>query len=119
MEPVGIRHTEIGRAAWGDALQAFTDRNAGRRTRLQIEGPSFSGREIEREYRLMGVAYDACDEQIQIMLGRPDRSDGHLTHIIADIVDVEIARNAAGRDTALRIGGSDRQTLLRVRMRRR
>lgn len=119
MEPTGIRHTEIGRAAWGDALQAFTDRNAGRRTRLQIEGPSLSRREIEREYRLMGVAYDARDERIQIMLGRAGRGDHHLTHVIADIIDVEIARNAAGRDTALRIGGTDRQTLLRVRPRRR
>ncbi len=107
--------SSVGRGEWTKALQAFSDRNAGRRTWLEIDDPSLGAQRQEQGFQLLGVSHDAKDERIQIMLGVfGDAGADHLTHTVGDIVEVDILTDQAGRDTVLRIGQRDAQTLLRV-----
>lgn len=99
---------------WVVALGKFTDRNAGRRTWLEVDDPEFGAQMQQHEYQLMGVSYDARDERIQIMLGTFSGVGPHLTHTIGRIEQIDILTDDRGHDSTLRIAQADRQTLLRV-----
>lgn len=101
-------------AQWTDALRVFSDRNAGRRTWMEIDDPLLGAQEQEHGFQLLGVTHDPRDERIQIMLGSFDGAGPHLTHTIGDVVQVDILTDDAGRDTVLRIAQPETQTLLRV-----
>ncbi len=105
--------TDRARAArWADELREFTNRNAGRRTVLEVDGPDYGAQKEEFDYPFRGVAFDARDGRVQIMLGDQASVEHHLTHSIQDPTKIDILRDG-GRDKALRVVHGDAQTVLR------
>ncbi|MGH7500232.1 MAG: DUF5335 family protein [Longimicrobiales bacterium] len=101
-------------ADWTETLKEFTDRNAGRRTTLEIDSLTLGAQEEERDYPLKGVTFDHRDQRIQIMLGEAGSVSQHLTHSIEDAKRIDVVRRADGRDAALCIVHAGGQTLLRL-----
>jgi hypothetical protein len=99
---------------WQHRLQTFTERNAGRRTLLEVDGPDIGAQPAEHDYPLRGVAFDPRDGRISIMLGPQADVEHHLTHSIEDPESVDVMTDEAGRDRALRVRHGDGQTLLRL-----
>jgi hypothetical protein len=105
--------TRILKRQWADELQQFTNRNAGRITRLEEHDPALGAQEEESGYPLRGIAYDRKDGRVEIMLGDLAGTDRHLTHTLSDVSRIDRLTDERGRDYALRIGREGRQTLLR------
>ncbi|HZI28006.1 MAG TPA: universal stress protein [Gemmatimonadaceae bacterium] len=97
---------------WDEELFAFTKRNAGRRTSLEIDDPDFGVLIQERGYPLRGVAYDRHDERVEIMLGDLEGTPRHLTRGIAHVDSVDVVQDSDGRDRVLRVAHGRGQTLL-------
>lgn len=97
--------------SWAEELSAFTKRNAGRRTSLEVDDPDFGLLIQEHGFPLRGVAYDRHDQRVEIMLGDLEGTR-HLTRGIADVQSVDILRDADGRDRVLRVAHGRGQTLL-------
>jgi hypothetical protein len=106
----------IPRGEWTRVLEAFTQRNAGRRTSLEVDAPGIGTRSQERDFQLQGVVYDPRDERIEIMLGGFEGVGPHLTHTVGDVEAVDLVTDSTGRDTALRIAQQSGQTLLRIEL---
>jgi len=100
--------------AWPDMLQAFTNRNAGRLTTLEIDDPSLGSQSEELSYPLRGVTYDRRADQVEIMLGDLASTDRHLTHTIAAPRAIELLKDERGRDRVLWIDAADSKTRLRL-----
>lgn len=96
---------------WAVGLQAFTQRNAGRRTILE-EGVAAGGyRAAEQDYPLWGVSWDPRDSRVQIMLGEQGSVDRHLTRSIPAARSIDRVRDREGRERGLQIthgGGGTR-----------
>jgi len=103
----------LARDDWAPELRAFTQRNAGRRTVLEISAQEFGSQKEESDYPFWGASYDPRDRRIQIMLGEQGSVDRHLTHSIEGASEVGFLSDASGRDHALRIVHDGGQTLLR------
>jgi hypothetical protein len=101
------------RLDWAAELNEFTNRNAGRRTILEIDAPEYGAQPEETDYPLKGVVFDPRDRRIQIMLGEAGSFDRHLTHSIEAATRIDVLRGRDGRDEALRIQHRGGQTLLR------
>lgn len=101
----------IPREEWSGWLTEFTNRNFARATALEVDDPDIGVQEIEKDYLLLGAAYDHRDDRINIMLGEPGSSD-HLTRTVEHPEAVEIL-GESGKDTALRVGHRRGQTLLK------
>jgi hypothetical protein len=98
---------------WDATLRAFTHRNAGRRTILEIDAPEVGAQEEETDYPFWGASWDPRDHRIQIMLGEQGSTEQHLTHSIEGAREIGVLRDDAGRDRALRVVHDGGQTLLR------
>ena len=109
-----MESSSVEKPDWAEALKRFSERNAGRRTWLEIDDVRFGAQEQQHEYQLLGVSYDSKDDRIQIMLGTFSGIGPHLTHTIGEVVEVDILADDIGRDLILRIAESGAQTLLRV-----
>jgi hypothetical protein len=104
-----------GSAEWVAILKDFTHRNAGRPTRLEIDDPELGAQWAEVDFPLRGVAYDARDGRIEIMLGEQGSLESHLTHSIEAPVALEVLYGPAGGGReVLWIRHGEGQTLLRV-----
>lgn len=97
---------------WAARLQAFTHRNAGRRTVLEEEDPAGTARG-GTDYPLWGVSWDPRDGRIQIMMGEQGSVEEHVTRTIPAASGIELERGPDGRDQALRIIHDGGRTLLR------
>jgi len=102
----------IPKPSWPDALQAFTNRNAGRVTILDEQGSDIGAQQAERGYPLRGVSYDHHDQRIEIMLGDLNGTEHHFTRGIPNVTGIDVL-SVDGRDAALRIQREDGQTILR------
>ena len=103
-------------ADWSATLKEFTNRNAGRRTVLEIDSIDIGAQEAEQDYPLKGVTFDPRDQRVQIMVGEEGSLERHLTHSIGNLEQIDVLRRADGRDEALRIvHGNGSQTLLVLR----
>lgn len=101
----------VDRADWSTELEAFTRRNLGRRTSLEVDDPEFGAQAQEHDYPLLGAAYDPHDARVELMFGRiGDRH--HLSRGIADADSVEIMTDESGHDLALRVTHGQGQSLL-------
>lgn len=98
---------------WIQALRGFTERNAGRLTRLEIDDPEIGAQWGEVDLPLRGVAYDPRDERVEMMLGDLGSIDIHLTHSIQGVTSLDVLRDEDGRDRVLRVVHGGAQTLLR------
>ncbi len=99
---------------WAEHLQRFTDRNASRRTTIEIDQPDIGAQDLESDYPLRGISYNDRDGRIEIMLGDLGDVASHMTHSIAHASELTIVAGSDGRDELLRIVHPGGQTLLRV-----
>lgn len=102
----------VPREEWATTMQEFTDRNASRRTVLEVDTADLGVQEEELELPLKGVAYDPRDDRFEIMLGDGAGAAAHLTHEVAHPRRVEIVRSTDYRDLALWITQDEGGTLL-------
>jgi hypothetical protein len=64
------------------------------------------------DYPLLGASYDHHDGRVELMLGELGYDGRHITRSIGDIRSIDVLRNEAGADVALRIAHGAGQTLL-------
>jgi hypothetical protein len=99
--------------AWAIELHKFTNRNAGRATKLEVDSPDFGAQAQEFGYPLRGIAYDSRDNRVLITLGDQASAERHLTHAIEKAEAIFVLVDLRGRDEALAISQKNSQTLLR------
>ena len=104
--------TSDDRTQWAEILDAFAVRNAGRRSRLEIDDPDIGAQTQADGYELHGVTFDPTDRSIEIMLARGDGSRAHLSRRITDVDSISVRATEDGLDKVLRITGGRSQTLL-------
>lgn len=102
-------------AGWPALLEAFSERNEGRTTQLEVDDPSFGAQFQGTGYRLRGVSYDRRAGQLQLMLGAPTGDGVHLTHAISGVTSVAVLTTPDGPDAALQVVHGDGQTILTFR----
>jgi hypothetical protein len=98
--------------SWARLLHEFTQRNAGRRARLEHDDPELGAQWQEVDYPLLGVAYDPRDDRVEIMVGFMGDTEQHLTHSISGASELEVFQPATGHGEVLRVGHGGVQTLL-------
>lgn len=106
------QQTRIPPERWAQELEAFTRRNAGRRTALEVDDPELGAQAQEHDYPLLGAAYDHHDGRVEIMLGDFSGPERHLTRNIPGVTAIDLIRDEQGRDWMLRIVHGAGQTLL-------
>lgn len=94
-------------------LGVFTERNAGRRVRLEEDDASFGTQVAEDDRPLRGVSYDPRDGRVQIMFGGYGSGTDHLTHTV-QASSVDVLTGPDGRDQVLRIAHRGGQARLRI-----
>ena len=99
-------------AEWNEELQTFVRRNLGRRTRLEIDDPSLGAQVQETGYALVGAAYDAHDDRVELMFGGMHAGEAHLTHTLGGVNSISIQCDTAERDSALFIKSGNSNALL-------
>jgi hypothetical protein len=97
---------------WARLLKDYTQRNAGRRIRLEIDDPQIGAQWAEVDFPLRGISYDWRDNRVEIMLGEAGSLSQHLTHSIAFPTAVDLVWNGAVNHEVLRIEHGSGQTLL-------
>jgi len=97
---------------WRAMLEAFAARNAGRRTRLEVDHPEVGAQTQEQGYALLGATYDPHDHRVELMLGDPTDRTRHLTRLIEHVTSIAVQTRAEGEDVALRLTHGGGQTLL-------
>lgn len=102
----------LSQEQWAGALARFTERNAGRAARMEVDGRDFGAQEESLDAPLRGVSYDWHDRRISIMLGPLAGAEGHLTHTIDRPTEVAIIARDDGRDGVLHVANADEDTLL-------
>lgn len=99
-------------AEWAIQLDAFTGRNRGRRTAVEVDDISFGAQVFESGYVFQGATYDPHDHRIELMFGAGEAAKPHVTRGIAHVESVAIATDQHGKDTGLRISHGPGQTVL-------
>lgn len=102
----------LDRERWGEVLDDFTRRNAGRRTRLEIDDPELGAQPQEGDYPLLGVTFDPVDHRVEIMLGELGAGEPHLSRSVGDVERIDVLTNREDQDIALRLRHGAGQTLL-------
>jgi nucleotide-binding universal stress UspA family protein len=97
---------------WEPLFAAFSQRNAGRLVRLEVDDPELGALVHESGFAFLGVAYDRRDERIEIMVGDPRDGRRHLTRTITEPSSVAFYAGGDGREQALRVAHGTGQTLL-------
>jgi nucleotide-binding universal stress UspA family protein len=104
--------TTIPRELWGEELDAFTKRNLGRRSLLEVDDTDIGAQEEEHDYPFLGAVWDHPAERVEIMLGDFRKTERHLTRGITDVRQIDVVRDSKGRDRILRVAHGNGQTLL-------
>jgi len=97
---------------WRTALDAFTNRNIGRRGTLEVDDPAIGAQAQMHNYPLVGATFDPYDERVELMFGEPGDIPCHLTRSIGGVTRIDVLRDDQDRDIALRIAHGVGQTLL-------
>jgi nucleotide-binding universal stress UspA family protein len=110
LPPVG--HS-VPRDDWDSALAAFTRRNFGRRTLLEVDDAELGAQAQEFDYPFRGATFDHQDGRVSLMFGGDDFGDGHhLTRGISRPLALDFLTDENGRDIALRVAHGKGQTLV-------
>lgn len=107
----GGRFMSLDRTEWSAPLEAFSARNRGRRTVLEVDDPAIGAQVQQRGYVLMGATWDHRAERIELMFGGAANSP-HFTRSIANATQIAILAADWRRDEVLRIVHEGGQTLL-------
>lgn len=119
-DPLQLDRTRVGtsgslqldRSRWTEVLDDFTRRNAGRRTRLEVDDPELGAQQQEHEYPLLGITFDPVDDRVEIMLGELGAGEPHLSRSIGDVDSLDVLTNRDDHDVALRLRHGAGQTVL-------
>lgn len=101
----------VDRGRWPQLLKEFSRRNAGRRTRLQIDDAEIGAQWSQLELHFRGAAYEPRYVRVELMMSDGSLSD-HLTHSVEAVTQLDVQQDASGRDAVLRLGYPGGQTLL-------
>ena len=104
--------SRIPRGDWTNTLREFSDRNARRRTVLEVDDSWRDPITDTGEYQLRGVTYDPRSDSIQIMLGQLEGARRALTHRVSFPTGVEILPREGDRGEALLIRGREENALI-------
>ena len=97
---------------WMELLAAFSKRNTGRRTILEVDDIELGAQAQEYNYPLLGTTYDQRAERVELMLGDAAAQGRHLTRSIGNVSSVDVLTDGEGNDVALRVQHGTSQTLL-------
>jgi nucleotide-binding universal stress UspA family protein len=97
---------------WAAELQAFTERNLGRKTSIEVDDPELGAQAQESDYPLLGVAYDHHYQHVEIMVGDRMGTARHLTRGIGNVTSIDLLKDARGHDWILRVRHGAGQTIL-------
>lgn len=100
------------RAQWPALLQAFSERNVGRRASVELFTVGLGAQSASVNFALVGVAYDPADDAVEIMLGDAEGRTRHVTHTVRQVSVVELSSYEGGADAALRLVHADGETLV-------
>lgn len=100
------------REMWTVQLDGFTERNAGRRTVLEVDDARTGAQAQEIGYALLGATYDHRGGCVELMLGDPSGGTVHLTRTIRHVASVTELVDEAGRSLVLRIQHAGGQTVV-------
>jgi hypothetical protein len=104
-----MAHRDIPRDRWRDELDSFSRQHEGWIVRVEVTGSDGRQRTEARDLPLQGVSADSQDaSRVAIMVGQ--KPAGHVTHEVADPVDIVIEQTDAGAERALRIRAADGST---------
>jgi nucleotide-binding universal stress UspA family protein len=104
--------TIVEKPEWSERLNAFSQRNIGRRGTLEVDDPDIGAQAQEHDYPLLGATYDSHDGRVELMFGELGDAGRHLTRSISDVDEIDTLTNERGQDIALRIAHGAGQTLL-------
>ena len=99
-------------AEWEVQLAAFTCRNRGRQTVVDIEQVAIGSRVVESGYVLLGAAYVPHARHIALILGDSDHAARRVTRTIGTVDSVSVSADPMGKDLAVRIRHAGGQTVL-------
>lgn len=97
---------------WMELLAAFSRRNSGRRTILEVDDIELGAQAQEYNYPLLGTLYDERAARVELMLGDAIAGGRHLTRSIGNVSAVDVLTDGDGHDVALRVQHGTSQTLL-------
>jgi nucleotide-binding universal stress UspA family protein len=96
---------------WPAELLAFSRRNEGRLTRMEIDDRTVGTQRQLSGYVLSGATYDPRDTRVALMFGGGASDAPHVTHTIGSVQSVLIAASGT-HDHALCIDSDDCRTVL-------
>jgi nucleotide-binding universal stress UspA family protein len=102
----------LARADWTTALARFTNHNAGRRSTLEADDPDLGAQIREDQYPLIATNHDDGTGVVEIVLGEVGGVGRQLVRRMGDVDSIEVLRNEAGQEIALRMSHGAGQTLL-------
>lgn len=101
------------RDEWPELIRGVSQRNAGRRAQLVMEGERPEGIEsIEKGYSFLAAEYEPKDQKVNIVLGDRDTPGSQLAHHIAGLREVEMVADSTGRDTKLQLDAAPGRCVL-------
>jgi hypothetical protein len=104
--------TEIPRERWKEDLAAFSERNAGRPVRVEVEITAGEGEPLLAEHQpLVGIDFDpkgseAPAIEIAVATGA-GRGGQNLTHVIHDPLRIWVDQEADGVGVAVKIASRE------------
>ncbi|HEX9422937.1 MAG TPA: DUF5335 family protein [Pyrinomonadaceae bacterium] len=107
-----MKTREIPRNEWTRFFNNLSRRQEGWQVTLEVFGADIGDQVEERNLFLAGVTAEVADkgDQIEIMMG--GKPSGHVTHMIAAPILVELQQTDLGVDSALQIKSADGITTL-------
>jgi nucleotide-binding universal stress UspA family protein len=98
--------------AFDSELAAFTARNTGRRSTVEIDSADLGAQLLGHELMIAGATFDPHADAVALMFGTSVLRGMHLTHTIGSVTGIDLACNAGGEDQVLRIAHAGGQTLV-------
>lgn len=95
-------------------LGAFSRRNARRLCAVERHDDHLGAQPMGRTLPLVGATYDKHTASATLMFGASELRGAHLSHVVADVRAIEIARDLFGRDVSLRLIHDDAATLVEL-----
>ena len=113
-EALPLARTSVPRSAWRQTLERFSDRQAGRRCRLDWDEPGEGGRVIGSTLKLIGADYDERDNAVRFMFGAAELAGEHATHVVSNVHGMDQLCDSEGAERGLSIIGDSTLTTVRV-----
>lgn len=95
------------RPGWQAELDGFSRRNAGRLVDVDVHAPAWGLQHTGRGVPLRGVDFDPRADRVELMVGEPDGSRCHFTHVVPEPVHVEVVSDEEGHDRRLLVEGRE------------